>query len=35
MAKNVTIAIVQADTEIGNKEANVEKGVAKVEEAAR
>jgi predicted amidohydrolase len=35
MAKNVTIAIVQADTEIGNKEANVEKGVAKVEEAAK
>ena len=35
MTKNVTIAIVQADTEVGNKEANVEKGVAKVEVAAK
>ena len=35
MSRDVTIATVQADTEIANKEANVEKGVAKVEEAAK
>jgi predicted amidohydrolase len=35
MSRNVTIGIVQTDTEIGNKKANVEKGVAKVQEAAR
>jgi predicted amidohydrolase len=35
MSRDVTIATVQANTEIANKEANVEKGVAKVEEAAK
>lgn len=35
MARYVTLGIVQADTEIGNKAANLQKGVAKIEEAAR
>ena len=35
MSRNVTIALAQCDTVLGNKQANIEKGAALVHDAAK